>query len=209
MTQVLIISKTRKGKTGICIGGVTLPDLVSVRIMQSKGEYHNINTEYDIGQIWEMEYTKAPKLIPPHVENVWVQKKKLIKKINEFVPLINDAKLKALVWKGHPRNLFDEKLRWTGTRHGFLEKSSGISSMSTGFWIPDRDLKYRENYYYYDDEKGNWNSVFGFKYVGVEKPIEIIPVKTRVRVSLATWWVQDGVELPLRCYLQLSGWYLK
>ncbi len=46
-------------------------------------------------------------------------------------------------------------------------------------------------------------------FVGFQEPIAVIPAGALVRVSLAHWWRPDGDETAeLRCYVQLSGWFL-
>lgn len=208
MSKVLIISKTRKGKYGACVGGITIPELKSVRLLNADGTHHKAETEFQIGQLWEMDLKPAPKLIPPHVENVLIQSKRLIKEVDSFESVIEEDVLSKIVWQGHPTKLFQGLLSWTGNRSGFVSKDA-IPDMSTGFWIPNKDLSFDgKSYYIYDDGRGKYNSRFGFKYVGFEKPVDTIPANTRVRVSLATWWhPDDAPDMEDRCYLQLSGWY--
>ena len=46
-------------------------------------------------------------------------------------------------------------------------------------------------------------------FVGFQEPIETIPAGALVRVSLAHWWrPEDDQTGELRCYVQLSGWFL-
>lgn len=208
MSKVLIISKTRKGQQGACVGGIIVPELKSVRLLNTDGTHHKVaTTEFQIGQLWEMDLKPPAKFIPPHVENVLIQSKKLINKVDSFESVIDKQELAQIVWEGHPQSLFQGCLYWTGNRHGYIQKD--IPEMSTGFWIPDKDLIFDGGkYYIYDDGREKWDSRFGFKYVGFEKPIDTIAAGTRVRVSLATWWHPDDIpDMPDRCYLQLSGWY--
>jgi hypothetical protein len=206
MSRVLIISKTRM-YNGACIGGITIPDLKSVRLLNPDRSYHPADTDFAVGQVWDMELKTAPNLTPPHNEDVLVLSKKFVKKVSAFNDVIDEKGLSKIVWTGNPKNLFEGCLSWTGNRHGFIGKAN-ISEMSTGFWIPDRDLVYNDKYYIYDDGNDNWDSVFGFKYVGFEPPINTIKAGKKVRVSLAKWWhPKDTPDMPDRCYLQLSGWY--
>src|SRR5262249_30308746 len=47
-------------------------------------------------------------------------------------------------------------------------------------------------------------------FVGFQEPLEVIPAGTLLRVSLAHWWrPKDKPEEELRCYVQLSGWFLE
>ena len=46
-------------------------------------------------------------------------------------------------------------------------------------------------------------------FVGFQEPIGTIPAGALVRVSLAHWWrPEDDHSGELRCYVQLSGWFL-
>jgi len=193
------------GGTGICIGGLTIPDLVSVRLLKSDGSYHDVSTSFNVGQLWEIEYSKAKTLTPPHIENVLINKSKLISANNNITDIIDGKKLKSISYAGSPTKLFDGMLGWTGSNKGYISKIKGIPSHSTGFWVTDEDLVLEGKDYFYE---GDNNNKYGFKYVGYEKAIEIIPAGTKVRVSLAKWWKPDDIDIELRCYLQLSGWYL-
>ena len=80
--------------------------------------------------------------------------------------------------------------------------------MSTGYWEPDIILT-RGEYngrvkYCYDSPGSRWI----LPYVGCAEPLDRIPQGTLLRVSLARWWRPDDSDFELRCYLQLSGWYL-
>ncbi len=89
-----------------------------------------------------------------------------------------------------------------------MSKKLGIPTHSTGFWIPDVDLKLVGKDYVYTKKRILLPSKYCFKYVGVEKAIDVIPANTKVRISLAKWWHPDDIVIEDRCYLQLSGWYL-
>jgi len=74
------------------------------------------------------------------------------------------------------------------------------------FWIIDRDLTKKELYgvrYNYPNPEG-WRDL---KFVGLDIPVDVIPMETVVCVSLARWWQQDE-NTRQRCYLRPSGWYL-
>ena len=89
--------------------------------------------------------------------------------------------------------------------------ASGFRSLaviSTGFWIPDRDLMLRADAKHYDYPDGC--VARGLSYVGEPKPLPLLPAGTLIRVSLARWWKPDDAEpgFEERCYLQLSGWFV-
>ena len=207
MTQVLIVSKTKMGKNGACIGGITIPDLKSVRLMNKDGSYHKVDTEFEVGQLWEMGFKSALVLTPPHYENVLIKSENLLSVGNEIKDLIDNKKLNAIVSKGDPSQLFEGLLGWTGNGHGYISKAGGIPDHSTGFWITNKNLSYVSPYYVYTIKKGFFKINRGFKYVGFADPIPVIPAGTKIRISLAKWWRPDNIEIEERCYLQLSGWY--
>lgn len=208
MSQILIVSKTRMGKNGACIGGITIPDLRSVRLMNEDGSYHNADTKFEVGQLWDIDFINASKIIPPHIENVLMRSKKLISKNNDIKNLIDSRKLNSIVFKGSPSKLFNGLLRWTRNSHGFISENGGIPDYSTGFWITDQDLIYDKPYYNYPINLQGIQINRGFKYVGFADPIPVIPAGTKLRVSLAKWWHPEEIDMEDRCYLQLSGWYL-
>jgi hypothetical protein len=47
-------------------------------------------------------------------------------------------------------------------------------------------------------------------FVGFDEPVDVIPAASLIRLSLARWWKHPEADedFELRCYLQLSGWYL-
>lgn len=204
MTNVLIVSKT-KMFNGACIGGIVIPDLNSVRLLNADGTYHSLNTDFEVGQLWEMNIKKSDNLISPHCENVLILSKKIKTTYKNFWEFIDERKLEKIIWNGSPQNLFQGLLQWTVNRHGYISKKNGVLEVSTGFWIPDKDLVYSDKFYYYIDEKQDLK--YALKYVGFEIPIGTILASTKVRVSLAKWWHPRNIDMEDRCYLQISGWY--
>jgi hypothetical protein len=106
--------------------------------------------------------------------------------------------------EGHPSKLFDGTIRFTGEGSGYISDRAGVPGHSVAFWAPDMDLAFQahEGYYYF----GEGQDIARFKYVGFATPVETIPARTLVRVSLARWWAPDE-EGEERCYCQLSGWF--
>lgn len=77
------------------------------------------------------------------------------------------------------------------------------------FWRPDqpltRDDDQKRIRYRYPTEGGGCTLTF----VGFQEPIPEIPAGTLMRVSLAHWWrPAEMTEGELRCYVQISGWFL-
>ena len=203
--RVLIVSKTQMGGNTCCVGGLSLVDNKSVRLMRPGKRYQPNNTNYQIGQIWEIQFEKENKIKPPHVENIIVKKEKFLS--NEHN--IKDYLLKNIIpWRGDIKNIFDGLLKFTNSGKGYISHEIEIPRFSTGYWLPDKPLNYK-----FDEERKrvyySYSFFYKIKYVGYEEPINTIPANALIRVSLATWWIPpDSPDMEERCYLQLSGWYL-
>ena len=73
--KVLIVAKTRHG-SGACIGGITLDEGRSVRLIAADAAFNeHVGLEYNVGEVWEVDATPAEHVIPPHVENIIVRSK--------------------------------------------------------------------------------------------------------------------------------------
>jgi len=204
--KVIIVAKTCM-QSAACVGGILQPNR-SVRLLQSDGHNHPPDTDYQVGQVWEIKFRERPDIIPPHVEDILVQERKLIGGQDSLGKFLHT---KVNVWKGGIENLYDGLIRFTQNGSGYICHRIGIPNVSTGYWLPNEPLIYDANqapkirYKYAGTSHEKYIS-----YVGYEKPLARIPANTLVRVSLARWWKPDDApEMEERCYLQLSGWYLK
>jgi len=205
--EVLIVSKT-KMKDAVCVGAIT-QDGQFIRLLDSFAHNQPINTEFDIGQIWDIEFQIRSDIIQPHVEDILVTSQRYIKQINISNIYSILQQLNIQIWQGNPENLFNNCLQWDiwqGDTHqvlkGYINKEC-IPQNSVGFWLPDKDLYLKDNRYKYY----NGNQIFSIKYVGVAEPIDKINRNTLCRVSLARWWDTNETTED-RCYLQLSGIYI-
>lgn len=205
--EVLIVSKTRMGKGHVCTGGITFPGLNSVRLLNRDGTYQTSATEFEINQFWDIEFETALEIIRPHTEDVLIlSKRKISRAFNGYDWLIRQEQIRNRVWRGSARLLFDNTVRWTAKRNGYISKPN-VPTVSTGFWVPDQDLTYQDNHYTYRSS-GTVRQNFNLAYVGTQRPIDRITAGSIIRVSLAKWWKPDDIDdIELRCYLQLSGWY--
>ena len=203
--KVLIVGKTRM-QNSACIGGLLLKDNKSVRLLQQNESNYPKDTDFVIGQVWEIEFTPRSNVVRPHVEDILVNSRTFVKNIpmlRNFLP----GRIRP--WTGSPDNLFDRRIMATSNEGGYISESTGIPVCSTGFWIPDQTLvkiysgnKVRYRYL-------GVSSVREMTYVGFADPIESISSGTLVRVSLAHWWRPPDADetFEFRCYLQLSGWF--
>lgn len=89
----------------------------------------------------------------------------------------------------------------------YTSERTGVPDRSTGFWIPDRELRLRGGGKHYNYVKGALQR--GLSHVGEAAATRRIPAGTLVRVSLARWWKPEDADPDFeeRCYQQLSGWY--
>ncbi|MDE3077155.1 MAG: hypothetical protein KGJ86_17195 [Chloroflexota bacterium] len=186
-------------------------NLTGLRLYEAGWQFPPSDTPYSVGQIWDLAYTPRPKPVPPHVEDVAVAKRKYLRKQTD---LASRLRPRVQLWQGNPTVLFDGMLHFTGQMHGYVERPN-VPDRSTGFWLPADNLQLVsvEGKPYYRCVEGklcyrHW--VCDLKYVGVTKPVDTLSGGTLVRVSLARWWRPSDApdDLPERCYLQLSGWYL-
>ncbi len=203
--RIVIVSKTRMGGPTVCVGGINIDTRDAVRLMAHDGKrYPSINTPFEIGQLWDIDYQKVTNIRAPHIEDVAVQKRTLIGIQPDFSSYLTDT-LGVPVWRGPPSSLFDGYIQFTSSGSGYISTNTKLPSSSTGFWLSDRDLHERQAdtgkiFYEYSDLRK-------ISYVGLIEALPIIPAGTLLRVSLARWWKPDDVDIEERCYLQLSGWY--
>lgn len=207
MEQVLIVAKTRMGNAA-CVGGLTLDTNRSIRLLRPGRSNQPINTNFNVGQVWELEFHQSPQITPPHVEDVIVTRERYI---GQQANLHTILMQRVQPWQGEPKQLFDGLLVIENTS-SYISRSTGIPKNSTGYWLPNRPLAltHRNEKPYYQikyDIYNHYQGTLSIPYVGFADPIQQIPVNALVRVSFARWWIPSGVNEE-RCYLQLSGWYL-
>lgn len=205
--DVLIVGRTKMGGDGRCIGGIAA-DGSSLRLLRSHGTNWDVSAPFQIGQLWELTYTPAPKLIPPHTEDVIVSSFKYVNELAASSPeLIRILTTGVVPWRGGIEQVFSGLIGFTGNNNGYVSQRIGVPKRSTWLWISDRDLTLRHDGRHYDYPDGAFRKC-GLSYVGEQIPLTILPAGTLLRVSLARWWSPaDADDLEERCYLQLSGWF--
>lgn len=202
--KVVIVAKTRMG-SGACIGGLTF-DGRSVRLIAPDADHNDqFNQEYQIGDVWDIEYSPDPKSQPPHTENISVQSKRQLPAIDDVAGFIHNHMPPQT---GGPEMLYEGLVQATRAGVQYIAARTGIPPYSTMFWQPDkpliRDDDAKRIRYRYPTADGGRSVTF----VGYQEPLEEIPAGSLLRISLAHWWrPQEMPEGELRCYVQLSGWY--
>jgi len=200
--NVLIVAKTRMSSSSVCVGGIALESKKSVRLLPREQLNQPSDTPLAIGQIWEMQFTPVFDVLPPHLEDVFVNAQSFVR----TQPNLKQFLLNTITpFEGAPENLFGGAIHFMDSGRGYVDKAK-TPRFSTCFWIPDQPLQLRvanvTRYEYANTGKT-------MTYVGLEPPLQVIPAGTLVRMSLARWWHPESTpDMPDRCYLQLSGWYL-
>jgi ATP-dependent DNA helicase RecQ len=203
--KVLIVAKTRQGG-GACIGGITFEGQ-SVRLIAADAATNeHAGLEYSVGEVWEVKAATPQQIIPPHVENVVVQRKRrmgLMASPERFIERHMPPRT------GGPKQLYEGLVQAAPKGVLYIAERSGVPPYSTLFWRPDQPLTRVEESkrlrYRYPAPDGGCTLTF----VGFQEPIEVIPAGALVRVSLAHWWrPDDHPDDELRCHVQLSGYFL-
>ncbi len=204
-TKVLIVAKTRRG-AGACVGGIA-EDGRSLRLEAfDAGHNEHAGLEYQVGEWWEVEASQPARIIPPHVENTVVhQKRKLGAEADPIAHITAHMPPKS----GGPEVLYEGLAQAAPGGPLYIAASKGLPPYSTMFWQPDRPLQRdgdaKRIRYRYPTAGGGCTLTF----VGFQEPVEVIPAGALLRVSLAHWWrPADRPDDELRCYVQLSGWFL-
>lgn len=203
--EVLITSKTRKGKAA-CVGGLIINNNRFVRLLNQGNWDQFVDTDFMIGDVWDINFSDRLDSEPPHTEDVIIQAKRYIKKIRNITDFI--IKSGIPIYRGNPSNIFNGLLRWTSNGSGYIGDKNNLPEHSVGFWISDKDLFLQDDEKHFVYQTNNrFTSNKRFKYVGFENTMDKIPAGTLLRVSLARWWKPEETDVEERCYLQLSGWY--
>lgn len=200
--EVLILSKTRYGATRVCVGGICLGNNQFIRLLNQGGYYQPADTQFNIGDIWDITFTVNENRTEPHNEDVTIHTYRFVRKILALETYIKE--MGVPIWNGDIRRIFDSKILWQRNGKGYFSSNIKIyPSHSVGFWISDVDLIYVNGSYHYNS-KGVLRQMV---YKGSDEALSVIPAGKLIRLSLAKWWKPEDSEIEPRCYLQLSGWY--
>jgi len=200
VTKVVIVSRTRMGETGVCIGGLVRDTAEDVRLLAPDGTHrHPLDSPYHVGQVLDLELRPAAMVEPPHVEDMEVVAVRFVASQSGLGRYLAG---RVTPWVGAPSALFGGALAFRPSGSAYLPPAVALDR-SVGFWRPDEDLHLdRPAGRYQHMAKGQPAAI---KYVGVAEPTERIPAGALVRVSLSRPFAP--MNGPLACWLQLSGWY--
>ena len=197
MGEVLIVSRTKMQSDKVCVGGLSMSNKKSLRLLTENGYNQNSNSPFEVGQIWELDWSCRDLVRPPHTEDVCVRHAKYKRKQENLKKYLLDN---CVIWHSS-KELFEGALEYTARKKGYISEEN-IPKMSTGFWMLEEDSDLIEEFdkYYYC-----CNNI-KLKYVGFADKIQMIRKGFLIRLSLARWWFDPNAG-EKRCYLQLSGWY--
>jgi ATP-dependent DNA helicase RecQ len=204
--KILIVAKTRRG-AGACVGGITAEGHSVRLIANDAGRNERAGLEYEVGEVWEIDSTPDPDIVPPHVENIIVLRAHCLRRSQRVTETIHRF-MPPLV--GGPEKLFDGVTQATAAGGLYIAERTGLPHRSTMFWVPDQALRLdcegKRLRYRYPASDGGRTLTF----VGFQEPLPEIPAGTLLRVSLAHWWrPKERPAEELRCFVQLSGWFLE
>jgi hypothetical protein len=200
MSKILIVARTRMQHDHVCIGGHDLDhNFRAVRLLDRFGGYWRSASPFAVGEVWDMRY-QAKDSVPPHVEDVKVEKYRRLQSATDFRDLVLKG---ARPWIGAPNVLFDATVQSTSSGTAYIPTDGPLPRCSTGYWVPDKDLAR-------DSSRGRMrftstgpSAIRGFAWVGVQEPPERIDAQSLVRVSLSRSFASETA--PEGYYVQISG----
>jgi hypothetical protein len=206
MEEVLIVSKTHMSSAA-CVGGLSLANHRYLRLLSPGNSNQPIDTNFEVGQVWNLRYIKRDNIHPPHVEDVIILEKKFNRDFGDITEYIEANDL--VDWTGHIDNLFNGLLHWTKSGSGYIPVDGPLPQQSVGFWIADRGLvrvEFGEKVKYRFPNGAIYRNI---SYVGYQTTVPQISKGTALRVSFSRLFPPDNsnIDQPKGYYLQLSGWY--
>ncbi|HSG17246.1 MAG TPA: DNA helicase RecQ [Anaerolineae bacterium] len=203
--KVVIVAKTRMG-SGACIGAIDFSGQ-SRRLIAADAEFNETaGMEYEVGDVWQVACRPPDQVIPPHVENIIVGDKRRQPPLDDPLAFVQQHMPPQA---GGLEALYEGLIQSTRAGAMYIAERTGVPPYSTAFWAPDQPLRRDDDAkrirYRYPTEDGGRTLTF----VGFQEPLAVIPAGTVLRVSLAHWWRPEEMpEGELRCYVQLSGWFI-
>lgn len=205
--EVLIVSKTHMSSAA-CVGGLVLSNNRYVRLLNPGNYNQPTDTDFEVGDIYELTFTDRINIHPPHIEDVIISSKTFVRRVDNMPNFLTQRNI--IDWNGHINNLFGGLLSWTNSGTGYIPLAGQMPIKSVGFWIADKDLirvSFENNKVRFRYPNGtNYRNI---SYVGYQDTLPTIPAGTILRVSLSRIFPPENSEItaPRGYYLQLSGWY--
>lgn len=205
--EVLIVSKTHMSNNA-CVGGLVLSNNRYVRLLNNGNYNQPTDSDFEVGDIWDLTITNKAILQPPHIEDVIISANTFLRRVDNMANFIRQRNI--IDWSGHINNVLGGLLHWTNSGSGYIPFGGHMPNKSVGFWVADHDLirttfdsKTRFKY-------PNGSNYRNISYVGYQDTIAVIPAGTILRISLSRIFPPENstIQAPRGYYLQLSGWYI-
>lgn len=188
-------------KNGVCCGGINLTTGDLIRIHDQYGRNLVPEAPFQIGQVYEMNYRNALHARPiPHVEDKEVMPNFHLLRVLTTPEFISEIDRLVDVPQGGMDSIFEGKL--CHSSYATYISPNAVPCYSVCFWRSNEPLVKSV----FLGKTRYWSNGKPISFVGFQKPVDIIPAGTLLRMSLANWWSPDEIT-EKRCYLQLSGWY--
>ena len=115
--EILIVSKTHMSNAA-CVGGLVLENNRYVRLLNAGNYNQPTDTEFKVGDIWNIDFIDRNPTTPPHTEDVIILNKTFVRNVDNISSFLADRN--TIDWQGHINNLFDSKAKWTNSGSGFM-----------------------------------------------------------------------------------------
>ena len=102
--EVLILSKTKYGSSQVCVGGISISNKQFIRLLNPGGYYQPADTQFNIGDIWDISFSVNLNRKEPHNEDVTIINCKFVRKIFLLETYLKN--LGVLIWKNNISNIF-------------------------------------------------------------------------------------------------------
>lgn len=129
--EALIVSKT-KMKNAVCVGALLLDYDANIRLLNPGNRNQPIDTDLQIGQIWNLRFIKRDPIYKPHTEDRIVLAKNYVGDVDYLSAFLQSRRINLVV--GNPNNLFEGKLHWHSNGSGFIQESKNLPDYSVCFW---------------------------------------------------------------------------
>lgn len=204
--RVLILGRTRAGQM-LCVGGMT-ERMTPIRLKRDESPPHWFAEAcpFHIGDVFDVVCSDTSDPESPHHRedarvHVWQYRESLPS--DEVVATIERSG--AIREGAEPWLAFRDDndsgpyLKLTENGSWVIPKSQlELTPFSVAFWRPTIDLHYRDRYYWGSSRAREYR----IRYVGTEKPREMLPAGTLIRLSTSSFF-----KPVYGAALQLSGWF--
>jgi len=230
-TTILIVARTKMQEGRRCLGGLVVSNprydnyLRSVRLLNhcgyGKSRYFKEDAPFEIGEHWKIDFSYCDNTTAPHSEDVWVSEYEYDSTEDNLSAFLSSNRSHLLDrgrwFEGSVEELFDPDMETTSTGRGFFYESN-VPSISTAFWVPDKDLHRvkradrADRYRYPSDDLflSLTDSEHKLSIASLRNLPDTIPEGTICRVSLTQpiRFDNEPDDQEKRSFLQLSDAYL-